>query len=106
MNRLYESVLSPQQNKIIAIGRNYIPANSSDAPPAEPIIFTKPASSIVRASLSSKLQIQPSGRDILHEIELGVLIGRAGRNIKESDALTHVGGYFLALDLTDKQYFL
>jgi len=30
------------------------------------------------------------------------MIGRAGKNIPESEARTYVGGYFLGLDLTDK----
>lgn len=33
-------------------------------------------------------------------VELGVVIGRAGSNIKESEAFKHVAGYALALDLT------
>lgn len=33
-------------------------------------------------------------------MELGVVIGKDGRNILESDAMSHVGGYVLALDMT------
>lgn len=33
-------------------------------------------------------------------VELGVVIGRAGCNIKEENAFSHVAGYALALDLT------
>lgn len=35
-----------------------------------------------------------------HEIELAVVIGRTGRSIPESDALAHVAGYTIGLDMT------
>lgn len=35
-----------------------------------------------------------------HEVELGVVIGEAGRQVSESDAMKHVAGYALALDMT------
>lgn len=47
------------------------------------------------------------GRDqIYHEVELGVLIGKAGVSISESQAMDHVGGYTLALDMTDLDLIL
>ena len=35
-----------------------------------------------------------------HEVELAVVIGRQGRNISRSDALRHVAGYCIGLDVT------
>lgn len=35
-----------------------------------------------------------------YEVELGVVIGKGGKNIVESAALSHIGGYALALDMT------
>lgn len=35
-----------------------------------------------------------------HEIELVVVIGRGGRDIKEEEALTHVAGYTIGLEMT------
>jgi 2-keto-4-pentenoate hydratase/2-oxohepta-3-ene-1,7-dioic acid hydratase in catechol pathway len=35
-----------------------------------------------------------------HEIELGLVIGKRGKNISEADALSHVAGYTIALDMT------
>lgn len=34
-----------------------------------------------------------------HEVELGVVIGKGGRNISREDALNHVAGYAIALDM-------
>ncbi len=36
-------------------------------------------------------------------VELGVVIGKAGSNIKESDAYKYVAGYAIALDLTARE---
>lgn len=35
-----------------------------------------------------------------HEVELGLVIGKQGRDIPASHALDHIGGYILALDMT------
>ena len=49
----------------------------------------------------------PVGRDqIYHEVELGVVIGKTGVSISESQAMDHVGGYTLALDMTDLDLIL
>ena len=43
----------------------------------------------------------PSRCSELHyEVELGVVIGKNGKNIPESSALSYIGGYTLALDMT------
>lgn len=36
----------------------------------------------------------------LYEVELGVVIGKDGKNIPEDSSMSHVGGYALALDMT------
>jgi acylpyruvate hydrolase len=35
-----------------------------------------------------------------HEVELGIVIGKPGKYIKEENAMEHVNGYVLALDMT------
>jgi 2-keto-4-pentenoate hydratase/2-oxohepta-3-ene-1,7-dioic acid hydratase in catechol pathway len=35
-----------------------------------------------------------------HEVELAVVIGRPGRNIRKEDAMAHVAGYCIGLDMT------
>jgi 2-keto-4-pentenoate hydratase/2-oxohepta-3-ene-1,7-dioic acid hydratase in catechol pathway len=37
-----------------------------------------------------------------HELELGVFIKKGGVNIPIKDAMSHVGGYFIGIDLTDR----
>lgn len=87
--------------KIIGVGKNYRPNGSPQQPPPveDPLIFLKPSSTYLRPG--GKIKI-PTGRDeIIHEVELGVVIGKTGMNISESEAMDHVGGYALALDMTD-----
>ena len=38
--------------------------------------------------------------DLHHEIELGVVLGKQARKVTEDEAMSHVGGYCLALDMT------
>lgn len=45
-------------------------------------------------------QIPERVKDLHYEVELGVVIGTNGRNIPESSAMSYVGGYTLALDMT------
>ena len=56
----------------------------------EPLIFLKPTSSYVREGLPIEI---PSSCTILdHEVELGVVIGKKGRDISEDQAMDHVSG--------------
>jgi 2,4-diketo-3-deoxy-L-fuconate hydrolase len=49
---------------------------------------------------SDGIALRMTERQIDHEVELGVVIGKEGRDIRRGDALTHVAGYAVALDIT------
>jgi acylpyruvate hydrolase len=85
--------------KIVAIGRNYAEhaKELGDVVPKEPMFFLKPSSSFIQEP--SKVEI-PKGINCHHELELGVVIGKTGKNISHKDAFNHVVGYCLALDMT------
>ena len=61
-------------------------------------LFLKATSSIVGPSAGIALRFPDRRND--HEIELVAIIGKAGSNIAEADALDHVAGYTLGLDMT------
>lgn len=86
--------------KLLCIGRNYArhAAEMKSDVPEVPMIFLKPASALVRTGDS--VQLPPSSNDVHHEVELVALIGRGGRDIAEADALDHVAGYAVGLDMT------
>lgn len=85
---------------IYCIGRNYAAhARELGNPvPGEPVIFIKPASSVV--ANNGSIVIPSQSNDIHYEAELVVAIGKGGRQISEKDALDHVAGYGVGIDVT------
>ena len=86
--------------KIVCIGRNYAEhiKELGNQTPDKPVIFIKPASSLV--SSGGTVIIPSHSEDCHHEIELAVLIGKTAKDVKAEEALDHVSGYAVALDLT------
>lgn len=85
---------------IFCIGRNYAEhATEMGAPkPAEPVVFMKPATSLVP---EGQPLVLPKGRgSVHHEMELVVAIGNEGADIPAAAALGHVAGVTLGVDLT------
>jgi len=86
--------------KIFCIGRNYAGhAKEMNAPlPEAPVFFLKPTTAIIGEG--GIIRIPSISRDLHHEIEMTVLIGRGGNNILKGNALNHVAGYGIGLDMT------
>jgi fumarylpyruvate hydrolase len=87
--------------RIWCVGRNYADhAREMGHDPSRepPFFFQKPADSIVPSG--STIDYPPKTRDLHHEIELVICIGKGGRNIPSEKALDHVYGYALGLDMT------
>lgn len=87
-------------SKIICVGRNYVAhAREHDAEvPEIPLLFLKPPSSIIGPG--DTILLPPQSRQVEHEAELAVVIGRRGRWISPDDALSYVFGYTAANDVT------
>jgi len=86
--------------RIFCIGRNYAEhAQEMDAPkPAEPVVFMKPATSLVA---EGQPLVLPKGQgSVHHEMELVVAIGKRGADIPLQAALEYVAGVTLGIDLT------
>jgi acylpyruvate hydrolase len=73
----------------------------SSAVPTSPVLFLKPSSSLITAP--QQIEIPPSCTELHHEIELGVVIGKEGRDIPLSQVSTYISGYVVALDMTARQ---
>ena len=86
--------------KIVCIGRNYAEhiKELGNQTPDKPVIFIKPASSLV--SSGGTVVIPVHSDDCHHEIELAVLIGTTAKDVTAEAALDYVSGYAVALDLT------
>ena len=65
--------------------------------PKDPILFLKPTTSYILQDQGPILI--PMNAHCHYEIELGVVIGSAGRKISCANAMDHVGGYVLAIDV-------
>jgi len=96
------ALLSPVANpsKIIGAPMNYR-TGQDDAAVANAMaigLFLKANGSLSGPSQGIVLRMME--RQIDHEVELGVVIGKEGANIMRGDALQHVAGYAVALDIT------
>lgn len=86
--------------KILCLGRNYRAhaAEMGSDVPSEPVVFLKPASAVLDEG--EAIRLPAFSRDVHHEVELVVLIGREGRDIQRADAMDYVIAYGVGLDLT------
>ncbi len=88
-------------SKIIAVGLNYIDhCEEAKLPvPKEPVLFSKFPNSIT-GPYDDLRWPESVTREVDYEVELGVVIGRRGRNISEKDALDYVCGYTVVNDVS------
>jgi 2-keto-4-pentenoate hydratase/2-oxohepta-3-ene-1,7-dioic acid hydratase in catechol pathway len=96
-------LLSPVANpsKIIGAPVNYRKGGEDDAAIAAAMsigLFLKANSSL--GGPAGGIALRMMERQIDHEVELAVIVGRQGANISRSDALKYVGAYAVALDIT------
>lgn len=110
--KLLPPIRQPSKN-ILCIGKNYREhakefarsgfdsshTKNSNAVPDHPIIFSKAPCTMVGAHSN----IEPPWhitQKVDYEAELGVIIGKPGRNIQASNAYEHVWGYTVINDVT------
>ena len=100
--RIGACVANPQ--KFVAIGLNYADhaAESGLKVPPEPVVFTKHVSCL--SGPNDTVTIPPKSQKSDWEVELGVIIGRKAKNIKEADAMKHVAGYCVVNDLSEREF--
>ncbi len=92
--------------KFICIGLNYSDhaAESGMAVPKEPIVFMKATSAIIGPNDAVVLPRGSQKSD--WEVELGVVIGKTAKYVEEADALSHVAGYCVVNDLSERAFQL
>ena len=87
--------------RVYCVGRNYVEhiremKEGDERDP--PFFFQKPSYAVV--ANGAELAYPPCTSDFQHEIELVVAIGGGGANIAVGDALGHVFGYAVGIDMT------
>ncbi|WP_334002729.1 ureidoglycolate lyase [Burkholderia cepacia] len=92
--------------KFICIGLNYSDhaAESGMEVPKEPVVFGKWTSAI--SGPNDDVEIPRGSEKTDWEVELGVVIGQGGRYIAEADALSHVAGYCVVNDVSEREFQL
>ena len=90
--------------RIYCVGRNYVEhAKEMGFTGREPpFFFMKPADAIVFVpeGETGEMPYPPGTANLHYEIELVAAIGTGGTNIRAADALKHVWGYAVGLDMT------
>jgi 2-keto-4-pentenoate hydratase/2-oxohepta-3-ene-1,7-dioic acid hydratase in catechol pathway len=89
-------------SKLVAIGLNYVDhAEETKMPlPKVPLIFFKAPSAIIGPG--QDIIIPKDSRRTDYEAELGVVIGKKARYVKESEALDYVLGYICCNDVSER----
>jgi len=94
-------ILAPvQPSKIVCVGLNYKDhaAEQGKPLPAEPLLFIKPASSVIGPG--DPILLPPGVGRVDHEAELGVVIGKRAHRVAAADAWEHVLGLICVNDVT------
>jgi len=92
--------------KFICVGLNFTDhaTESGMAVPEQPVIFMKASTAIVGAN--DEVVIPRGGEKTDWEVELGVVIGDTARDVPVSEALTHVAGYLIVNDVSERAFQL
>jgi 2-keto-4-pentenoate hydratase/2-oxohepta-3-ene-1,7-dioic acid hydratase in catechol pathway len=93
-------------SKFVCIGLNYKDhaAESKMALPAEPVLFLKASSALTGPNDPVVLPQGSAKTD--WEVELGVVIGTRARCVSEAQALSHVAGYCVVNDVSERAFQL
>ncbi len=86
--------------KIVCLGRNYVEhAKEMKADiPGEPVLFLKPSTAILADG--GTIIVPHFSHELHHEVELVALVTKGGSRIPRPDAISHIGGYAVGLDMT------
>ena len=90
--------------KIICIGLNYSDhaEETGQKVPPEPIIFAKATSSVIGPNDNVEIPKKSVKSD--WEVELGVIIGKEAKYISESESQSHIAGYCVINDLSEREF--
>ncbi len=86
--------------KILCLGRNYAEhaKEMKSEIPTTPVVFLKPSTALINNG--EPIVLPRISNDVHQEVELVVVIGNNGKNISSTNALDHVLGYGIGLDMT------
>lgn len=94
-------LLAPcEPTKVVCIGRNYAAhaKELGNEVPAEPLIFIKPASSVIGPG--EPIVLPKISSNVQHEAELALVIGKRAKNVPADRAAEYVAGFTCVDDVT------
>tara|TARA_B100000902_G_scaffold365294_1_gene386115 strand:+ start:4980 stop:5822 length:843 start_codon:yes stop_codon:yes gene_type:complete len=93
-----------QPGKFVAIGLNFSDhaAESGLPVPSEPIMFMKATSCI--NGPNDNIEMVPNSKKLDWEVELGIIIGKETKHIKENQSQDHILGYCLVNDVSEREW--
>jgi len=97
--RLEAPIPRPARN-VFCLGRNYkehAAERGAEAPP-HPVYFTKAPETVIAPR--AKIVHHAVTRELDYEVELAVVLGKAGKDIPREEALSYVFGYTIVNDVT------
>jgi len=106
--KLIAPIPNPRKN-VFCVGRNYLEhvaegyrARGADMKvPEYPQFFTKPMTAIIGPGDDIPYDVEVTQK-LDYEVELGVIIGKRGKNIPKDRALSHIFGYTIINDVTGR----
>jgi len=101
--KLFSPILNPEKILLMAVNyRSHRRESRTEDAPREPYLFTKfrntligPGDAVLIPKVSSRVD---------WEVELSVIIGKAGKNIMKKDAMSYVAGYAVSNDISFRDF--
>lgn len=90
--------------KFICVGLNYADhaRETGKEPPVEPILFMKATSAV--CGPNDDIEIPQGSTKTDWEVELGIVIGKRAKYVRETDAFGHVAGYCTVNDVSERAF--
>jgi 2,4-didehydro-3-deoxy-L-rhamnonate hydrolase len=91
-------------SKIVCVGQNYMEhaKEMGGEIPTEPVLFMK--ATTAWSGPYDDVEIPINALKLDYEVELAVVIGKAAKNISEADAMSHVAGYSVFCDYSERAF--
>ena len=86
--------------KIVCLARNYAEhaRELGNELPDEPVLFMKPATAVIGNNETVRIPVY--SQECHYEVELALLIGKTARAVPVDQAMQHLAGYAVAIDMT------
>jgi 2-keto-4-pentenoate hydratase/2-oxohepta-3-ene-1,7-dioic acid hydratase in catechol pathway len=103
--KLRSPILNPEKILLLAVNyHSHSKELSSEKPAADPYLFTKFRNTLIGPG--DPVLIPRISQEVDWEVELAVIVGKAGKYISKSDAMSYIAGYAVSNDISfrDWQY--